>query len=104
MQGYDGSPAWAEAFIERYADFLVNLTLAHGSQSLPIFCGAGPMNHTYGPFVHSAIQLARDRGVVGAKLVKYTAMLDGCGNHPGRIGHWQMFESLKPLVAETMGW
>ncbi|CAE8590193.1 unnamed protein product [Polarella glacialis] len=100
----DGSLSWADAFIQTYANFLVNLTRIHGSQSLPIFCGVGPMNHSYMPLVQSAIELARSAGVQGAQVVNYSTVQDGCGGHPGRIGHWQMSEIAKPIIAATLGW
>eukprot|EP00931_Biecheleriopsis_adriatica_P049908 TRINITY_DN28882_c0_g1_i1.p1 TRINITY_DN28882_c0_g1~~TRINITY_DN28882_c0_g1_i1.p1 ORF type:complete len:418 (+),score=54.73 TRINITY_DN28882_c0_g1_i1:38-1255(+) len=99
----NGSESWASDFIQAYSDFLLDITSFYGSQSLPVFAGAGPMNHSYAPLVLRALEKARDGGLSGAAFVNFSANLDGC-EHPGRVGHWQMFETAKPVIAKTMGW
>jgi hypothetical protein len=32
------------------------------------------------------------------------ATADGCGGHPGPIGHWMMAEQAAPQIRAAMGW
>eukprot|EP00928_Gymnodinium_smaydae_P081169 TRINITY_DN64731_c0_g1_i1.p1 TRINITY_DN64731_c0_g1~~TRINITY_DN64731_c0_g1_i1.p1 ORF type:complete len:403 (-),score=59.18 TRINITY_DN64731_c0_g1_i1:108-1316(-) len=100
----DGSAQFASLFVQKYSEFILNLTKVYGNPSLPIFCGIGPMNFTYGAFVREAVQDARSKGAVGVQPIQYATEQDGCGGHPGRVGHWQMFEISKPIIAKAMGW
>jgi hypothetical protein len=78
-QGKNNGTAWVAGFTRAYADFLVNLTVAHGNPSIPILCLVGPITHDYYPWVQSAIQLS---GVRGAVAVNMTTPVDRCGHPP----------------------
>lgn len=132
-QGHNTGPAWVANFTRAYADFLVELTVAHSNSKLPIFCIVGPITHDYYPWVADAIALS---GVSGAVVVNMTTPVDRCGHPPwdshrmvrGRAGAraapaahctrthtllkcpsahtplTQMFEQMQPTVAAVLGW
>jgi len=62
------------------------------------------MDYSYGPMVVNAITAANKNGATGALLMNFTgAQNDGC-SHPGRIGHWEMYEIGRVALAKALGW
>lgn len=103
-QGHNSGPAWVAGFVQTYADFLVNLTVAHGNNPLlPIICVVGPITHDYFPWVAAAIDKAAARGVSRAQIFNWTSPVDRCG-HPAWSAHADAAEVLKPVIARAIGW
>lgn len=101
---HDNGSAWQDGFINTYAQFVYNLTQLFSRPQLPVFCGVGPITHSYEPLVVQAMALAKSRyNVASTTFVNYTTVLDGCG-HPGFVGHDEMFAIAEPIVASVMGW
>jgi len=101
---WDGSGAWIEDFTAAYADFLVNLTVAHGNPRLPIFCGVGPITSVYELWVFDAMNRARARGVSSLHYLNFSGCkIDGC-RHPGWTGQRMMFDVAKLTVGGVLGW
>lgn len=98
--------AFRLAFTSKYAAFLLSITVDAGMPNLPVFCAAGPIDgEKYGPWVRHAMQ---DAGTKGAKSLYFlnfsTAKQDGCANHPGYVGHAQMFEKAEPIISYVLKW
>jgi len=62
-------------------------------------CGA-PLNRSLQNAI-SAINAANGRAVY---LDMCGPPNDGCGGHPGVLGHRGMFQMAQPVIAAVMGW
>lgn len=103
-QGHVVDNITIEGFTQTYADFLVNLTQVHGNPALPIFCGVGPITSVYAPWVKDAMYRAQAKGVSSLYYLDFSSCtIDGC-DHPGWIGHQEMFEVAKPIISARLGW
>jgi hypothetical protein len=56
------------------------------------------------PALQSAIAAAAAQGISASLLNMSQATLDGCGSHPGPIGHWEMALAAKAQISEALGW
>lgn len=54
--------------------------------------------------LNTAIAAANAAGIKASLLDMRNATLDGCGNHPGPLGHWQMALKAAPQIKAVMGW
>lgn len=74
--------------------------------SLPIFLAQGPMNNV-DPLTTCLQNVATAVNAAGGS-VHYLdlrfATQDGCGNHPGPLGHAQMAAKAQPQIAAVLGW
>lgn len=103
---HDTGPAWREAFTQTYVDFMVNATVRYNKPKLPIFVGQGPMNcgDSLKHSLHAAITKFKARGGNVHFLDMCGPPNDGCGSHPGVVGHVEMFEKAKHVIASIMNW
>ena len=76
-----------------------------GPPTTRFFLAVGPMSPEK-PVAAVQAALAQLAGVgVAASLLNMTAAtLDGCGGHPGPMGHFEMAVVAKGQIAEAMGW
>jgi hypothetical protein len=105
--GHDSGPAWRAVFTQTYADFVYNATVIHyKTPKMPVFVSQGPMNcgDPLRTSLHNAITKINSRGGNAIYLDMCGPPNDGCGGHPGVVGHSQMFEKAKPVIASTMNW
>ena len=72
-------------FIATYADYLVHLASTYKNMDLPIFCAAGPITHSYAPYVQAAMTNAAARGIKNTHFVSFDTPVDRCG-HPDYDG------------------
>ena len=104
--GHDAGPAWEANFTSTYVDFVLNATRRYGEPKLPVFLGQGNMNN--GAPLHDALQAAAAAINAAGGNAVYLDMragpTDGCGNHPGVLGHAAMAAAAKPVIAQAMGW
>ena len=54
--------------------------------------------------VKAAIAQANADGLRASFLDMTNATADGCGGHPGPIGHWQMALQAAPQIKAAMAW
>jgi len=101
-------------FTAAYLDLMHNVTRYYAA-SLPPPGGSGQPIHflcTVGPMaptkplaaVQAAIDQARAAGLSASLLDMRNGTLDGCGSHPGPIGHWQMAVEAAPQIEAALGW
>ena len=104
--GHDSGPAWEANFSATYAQFVLNATRRYGRPSMPVFLIQGNMNN--GEPLHDALAVAaaaiNAAGGNATYLDLRVGPTDGCGNHPGTLGHAAMFEASKATIASVMGW
>lgn len=102
---HDTGPAWEAAFVATYVAFLKNLTVWHGSPSLPLFLGMGPLTKLPVRCVQEAVaQFTALGGNATFVNVDDGKGGDGCYGHPGPAGHELMFEFARPVIAAILGW
>ena len=93
------------AFVDAYAAFVVDLAMNRLSNgSVAFFLAVGPITDVYGPAVAQVVARTRALGLPVHSLNYMGAALDGCGGHPGVIGHAQMAAAAQPVIASVMGW
>lgn len=90
--------------------FMQNITNYYSTspgaaEQIQFFLAIGPMSPTK-PLnaTLTAIQEATANGYKATLLDMTNATLDGCGGHPGPIGHWQMALKAAPQIKSVMGW
>lgn len=101
-----------ELFTERYVTFMLNITKYYASspptdtgKSIHFFCTVGVMSPTRPvAAVQAAIAQATAAGLSASFLNMTNAHTDGCGFHPGPIGHWEMALQAAPQIKEELGW
>ena len=54
--------------------------------------------------LEAAIAQGTAAGLKVGMLDMRNATLDGCGNHPGPAGHWEMALHAAPQIKAAMGW
>ena len=105
---YKRDPAnstFVDLFVRAYADFVVDLSanrLSNGSEA--IFLAVGPITDVYGAAVRRVVAETAALGLPVAYLDLMGAELDGCGSHPGVVGHRQMADMAAPNVSAALGW
>lgn len=107
------APGFAQNFTNYAIAFMSNLTTiyygaANGGPglNLPIFLAQGTMNNgdeLYGCLA-SAIAYHNSHGGNAHYLDMRNLTQDGCGGHPGPIGHRQMADAAIPQIAAVLGW
>ena len=105
--GHDSGPAWEAAFSATYAAFVLNATAVHyGKPAMPVFVAQGPMNNS--PALHDALAVAIAAVNAAGSNAVYLDLRgppnDGCGGHPGVLGHSGMAALAIPAIAKVMGW
>jgi hypothetical protein len=99
-------------FTATYVSFMQNITQHYAASPPPasgrpmhFFCTVGLMAPTR-PLaaVQAAIAQATAAGLSASFLNMTNATADGCGGHPGPIGHWQMALQAAPQIRQAMGW
>ena len=97
-------------FTAAYVQFLHNITDYYARSSgsaatTTFFCAIGPMSPTR-PLnaTLAAIAGARADGLDAHLLDMRNATLDGCGSHPGAVGHKAMALQAQPQIASVMNW
>jgi hypothetical protein len=73
---------------------------------MPIFLAQGNMNN--GPELQNALLAAataiNNTGGSAFYLDLRAGPKDGCGGHPGTLGHAAMFNASKPVISSVMSW
>ena len=104
--GHDAGPAWEANFTATYVSFVLNATRRYGRPQMPVFLSQGNMNN--GLPLQSALQAAAAAIIAAGGNATYLDMragpTDGCGNHPGVLGHAAMAAAAKPVIAAVMSW
>ena len=99
-------PLFPAQFSALYVDFVLNATRRYGRPMLPVFLAQGNMNN--GKPLHDAIQVAvagiNARGGAATYLDLRAGPTDGCGNHPGVLGHAAMYRASLATIAAATGW
>lgn len=76
-----------------------------GPPTTHFFLTLGPMAPTKpAAAVQAALAQLTGAGVAASLLNMTAATLDGCGGHPGPIGHFEMAVAAKAQIAAAMGW
>ena len=90
--------------------YFVNNTIASysrssGATSTTFFLALGPMSPTR-PLaaITAAVAQLQAAGVKALPLNMTSGVLDGCGGHPGALGHRQMALQAVPQIRVAMGW
>jgi hypothetical protein len=87
-------------FKESYSTLLNNLVTQASNEDMPIFAAFGPGE--YGDWIRSAVDIA---GVGNVVPLNFSSVkIDGCIEHPGFVGHHQMYEQSRPVVEKLLGW
>jgi hypothetical protein len=101
------TPAFASALV----DLFTRVISLYASSPPPasgrpphFFAALGPMSIKPLPALQSAIAAAAAQGISASLLNMSQATLDGCGSHPGPIGHWEMALAAKAQISEALGW
>jgi len=104
--GHDSGPAWEKAFQDTYVDFVVNATNRYKQPKMPVFVAQGPMNCS--PKLKESLDMVISRLTARGNVAVYLDVCgppnDGCGGHPGVLGHAAMFEKAKPQISAVMKW
>ncbi len=77
-----------------------------GVAATHFFLALGPMSPSK-PLaaIQSALAAAAAEGIQASLLNMTSAIvLDGCGGHPGPMGHWQMALEAAPQIRAALGW
>lgn len=103
---HDSGPAWEANFSATYVEFVANATARYKKPALPIFVAQGPMN--CGAALNGSLQVTiKAINAAGGKAT-YLNMCgppnDGCGGHPGVLGHQGMFNLALPQIKAVMNW
>ena len=108
-----GCGAQDAPFTAATIELIANVTQAYtasppspsGAAATHFFLVIGPMSPTK-PLaaLQAAIAQANAAGISASLLDMRNATLDGCGGHPGPVGHWQMALMAKPQIEAAMGW
>jgi len=104
--GHDSGPVWEKAFEDTYVAFVANATARYKQPKLPVFVAQGPMNCS--DKLKTCLGLAINRiNAAGGRAV-YLDLCgppnDGCGGHPGVVGHYEMFQKGRPQISAVMKW
>jgi GDSL-like Lipase/Acylhydrolase family len=98
--------AWADQFTYTYLAFLKNATIHYNKPKMPFFLAQGPMNNE--PSLYSAVQNVIGNWTASGGVAHFVDLrgltTDGCGGHPGVIGHQQMASKASEVIATAMGW
>lgn len=104
--GHDGGPAWEAAFSSTYTEFVLNATKLYNAPKLPVFVAQGPMNN--GPQLQAALNVTiKAINAAGGNAIYLDLKgppCDGCGGHPGVLGHAGMTTMAIPQISTKMGW
>ncbi len=105
--GHDSGPAWEANFTRTYVQFVANATARYSKPALPIGVLQGPMN--CGQSLNASLQSAiAGINAAGGNAFYINVCMgspnDGCGGHPGVVGHQMMYELAAPVIAAKMGW
>lgn len=110
-----GDPANAAKFIAEMLAFMNNATVRYAKRDIQFFLNAGPMeNATMGETV-TIVAEAQAQGMNATFVNMSTSCwvarqhgnadwCDGCAEHPGIQGHYEMFEAALPVMARVMQW
>ena len=103
---HDSGPAWEANFTSTYVAFVLNATHRYGQPTMPVFLAQGNMNN--GLQLQNALLAAataiNNTGGSAFYLDLRVGPTDGCGGHPGTLGHAAMFAAAKPVIGSVMGW
>ena len=86
--------------------FVLNATKLYRRPTLPIFVAQGPMN------CQEHLRIVLSETILALKAAGANAIFldlcgppnDGCGGHPGQLGHAGMAEQAIPVISKAMGW
>ena len=98
-----------QAFTTAMLAFMKNITRAYAASPGPshthFLLGIGPMSPT-APLaaLQAAVAAGTAEGLAVSMLDMRNATLDGCGNHPGPAGQWEMALQAAPQIKKAMGW
>lgn len=104
---HDTGAAWEAAFTATYVTFVANATARYKKPALPIGVLQGPMD------CGAALNASLQRAIAGINAAGGDAFYinacvgatnDGCGGHPGVVGHANMFAAAQPVIAAKMRW
>jgi hypothetical protein len=84
----------------------VNATRYYDTTDIHFFIGQGPMNDGAPLYncLQNVIANVTAQGLHASFLDMRGPATDGCNGHPGRRGHYEMFEMAQPQIATAMGW
>jgi lysophospholipase L1-like esterase len=104
--GHDAGPTWEKAFSDTYTEFVLNATRIYKNPKLPVFVAQGPMNcdAKLGAALNVSIVAINAAGGRAVFLDLKGPPNDGCGGHPGALGHEAMAEMAYPQIAKVMNW
>ena len=87
-------------------DFVKNATTRYGNVAMPVFLAQGNMDN--GQPLYNALMVAATAINASGGNAHYLDMragpTDGCGGHPGTLGHAAMAAAAKPVISQVMGW
>lgn len=99
-----------DAFSTALVSFMQNISALYAHSPGPalptrFFCAVGLMSPTK-PLnaVLNAIATANAAGLTATFLDLRNGTTDGCGGHPGPIGHFQLASEAAPQIQAAMGW
>ena len=101
------APGFAANFTAAYVAFVLDLTrVRYRAPRLPVFVALGPMNVS--PVLVAALQAVLAGVAAGggnASLLDLAgAAQDGCGAHPGPVGHQMMAAAARAQLTAALGW
>merc|ERR1711957_892514 len=103
--GHYAGPAWAKNFSDIYTEFVLNVTRVYKAPKLPVFVAQGPGNSsTLEAALKASIAAINVAGGNAIYLDLKGAPCDGCGGHPGVLGHEAMAAMAYPQIAKVMKW
>jgi lysophospholipase L1-like esterase len=93
------------ALIQNITTYYKNSVPPASGKPTQFLLAIGPMSPTK-PLnaILDAISQATSQGYAVGLLNMTTGTLDGCGNHPGPFGHWEMALQAKDQIQSVMGW
>jgi len=105
--GHDSGPTWEAGFSKTYTEFVLNATQLHYKDpKMPVFVAQGPMNNSPQLWAALNVTIAAINAAGGNAV--YLDLKgppnDGCGGHPGVLGHSAMSAMAIPQIAAKMGW
>jgi len=104
--GHYAGPAWAAKFEAAFEEFMINVTKIYKKPQYPFFIAQGPMDCT--PRLNASLQNVITKTAKKGLNPTYMNLCgppnDGCGGHPGVLGHLQMAQLAVPIIKGKMGW
>jgi len=103
---HDSGPVWEKAFVTTYVEFVGNATRRYKQPTMPVFVAQGPMDcsASLNNSLQGAIKLINAAGGNAHYLNLCGPPNDGCGGHPGVVGHQKMYEQAVPVISKVMNW